>query len=105
MERRRWPTSQYVAADNLPTLVVHRYALLGVVCNGRRLSGFLDQSVTLMVVASNQAVGSSNLSGRATPSAIDDVVILGGSPAGSRLTRGDCSAIPLILVHCPSEGE
>jgi hypothetical protein len=46
--------SERMAADNLPTFVVHRYALLGVACSGRRLSGFLDQLVTLMVVASNQ---------------------------------------------------
>ena len=46
--------SERMTTDNLPTFVVRRYALLGVVCNGRRLSGVLDQLVTLMVVASNQ---------------------------------------------------
>ena len=53
-------------ADSLPTFVLHCYALLGALCNGRRLSGFLDQVITVTSEASNQVVGSSNLSGRAT---------------------------------------
>lgn len=40
-------TIAIAGADNLPTLVMHGCASYGVLCNGRRLSGFSDQVVTV----------------------------------------------------------
>ena len=54
-----WPS------DKFPTSAVHCCAKWGEICNERRHLGYIDHLLTFALQASNQVVGSSNLSGRA----------------------------------------
>ena len=52
-------------SDTFPTTVLHCCALSCILGNGRRLYSLLKQQVRFASLSTNQAVGSSNLSGRA----------------------------------------
>ncbi len=56
---------QMCSSDKFPTSAVHCCAKWGEICNERRHLGYIDQLLIYTLRASNQVVGSSNLSGRA----------------------------------------
>ena len=59
------PDGALFFSDIFPTLVLLRYAFSDTLCNGRRLYSVIKQLLKMAFLASNQVVGSSNLSGRA----------------------------------------
>jgi hypothetical protein len=64
--KEKAPVDRKIDSDKFPTSAVHCCAKWGEICNERRLLGYLDQLLMFALRASNQVVGSSNLSGRAT---------------------------------------